>query len=374
MRIALVDPASFTPPYDHALASALARRGLDVDLVTSPFVYDDPPAPDGYRREELFIPLSSRLTRRFPRSRLRVPLKGLEYWPSVLRFRRWVASAEPDVVHLQWLPRPSADVRWVRALAAGRRTVVTAHDVVPRREGQMDAWLEILNAVDRVVVHSSRAVERLAALGVPRERLVRIAHPIFDVSAGPLGPPEGKTLLFFGLLRRYKGLDVLIDALPAALARVPDARLVVAGDPFDPVEPLRDQAARLGVEQAIDWRLGYVRDEQIRPLMAEAAVVVLPYRELDSSGVLATALGYGRPAIVSDVGSLGETVAEFGAGKVVPPGDPAALAVACAELLADPAALREAAAGAADAARTLSWEECGRLHEQLYEEVASRHA
>ena len=192
MRVALVDPASFTPPYDHGLASALARRGLEVDLLTSPFAYDDLPAPDGYRRHEVFLPLSSKLTRRFPRSPLRLPLKAVEYGPSVLRFRRRVESLNPDVVHLQWLPRPSVDARWVRRLAGARRTVLTAHDVVPRREGQLDAWLEILRTVDRVVVHSSRAVERLAGLGVPRERLVRIAHPIFDVSAEPLGPAGGQ--------------------------------------------------------------------------------------------------------------------------------------------------------------------------------------
>ena len=371
MRVALVDPASFTPPYDHGLAAALARRGLEVDLVTSPFVYDDPPEPDGYRRHEVFLPLSSRLTRRFPRSPLRLGLKGLEYGPSVLRFRRRIESLDPDVVHLQWLPRPSLDVRWVRELAGARWTVLTAHDVVPRREGQMDAWLEILRSVDRVVVHSLRAVERLSGLGVPRERLVRIAHPIFDVRAEPLGPPEGSTLLFFGLLRRYKGLDVLVSALPAILDRVPGARLVVAGDPFDPVEPVREQAAQLGVEGAIDWRLGYVRDEEIPALMEEAAAVVLPYRELDSSGVLATALAYGRPAIVSDVGSLGETVADYGAGLVVPPGEPAPLADACARLLSENGALTAAYEGTARARAGLTWDRAAAAHEELYRELAA---
>jgi glycosyltransferase involved in cell wall biosynthesis len=369
MRVALIDPASFTPPYDHGLASALARRGLDVDLVTSPFAYDHPPAPDGYRRHEVFLPLSSKLTRRFPRSPLRLPLKALEYGPSVVRFRRRITSLNPDVVHLQWLPRPSVDARWVRRLAATRRTVLTAHDVVPRREGQLDAWLEALRAVDRVVVHSSRAVERLADLGIPRERLTRIAHPIFDVSAEPLGPPEGTTLLFFGLLRRYKGLDVLVSALPAVLDRVPDARLVVAGDPLDPVEPVREQAVRLGVDEAIDWRLRYVRDEEIAGLMAEAAAVVLPYRELDSSGVLATAIGYGRPAIVSDVGSLGETVADYGAGLVVPPDDAEALAHACVRLLTEHGGLRKAYDGTARARAGLTWDEAARAHEELYREI-----
>jgi glycosyltransferase involved in cell wall biosynthesis len=257
----------------------------------------------------------------------------------------------------------------VRKLAARRKTVLTAHDVVPRREGQLDAWLEILRTVDRVVVHSSRAIERLAGLGIPRERLARIPHPIFDVSAEPLGPPEGTTLLFFGLLRRYKGLDVLVSALPSVLERVPGARLVVAGDVLDPVEPVREQAARLAVDEAIDWRLRYVRDEEIAGLMGEAAAVVLPYRELDSSGVLATAIGYGRPAIVSDVGSLGETVADYGAGLVVPPEDAEALANACVRLLTGPGELRKAYDGTARARAGLTWDEAARAHEDLYREI-----
>ncbi len=79
MRVALLDPPSFTAPYDHALASALARRGHDVTLLASPFTHGEIPAPDGYRREEVFLSFSSRLSRLAPRSRVRLVLKGLDY-------------------------------------------------------------------------------------------------------------------------------------------------------------------------------------------------------------------------------------------------------------------------------------------------------
>ena len=95
MRIALLDPPSFTVPYDHALASALARRGHDVTLLTAPFTHGDVPEPEGYRREEIFLPVSSRLVRRAPRSRARLVLKGLEYVPSAARLLRRVQSARP---------------------------------------------------------------------------------------------------------------------------------------------------------------------------------------------------------------------------------------------------------------------------------------
>jgi glycosyltransferase involved in cell wall biosynthesis len=193
-----------------------------------------------------------------------------------------------------------------------------------------------------------------------------VSHPAFKATNGYVpGAPQGKTLLFFGLIRDYKGLDVLVRALPD----VPEARLVVAGDPVDPVEPLRTLAHDLGVDGRIDWRLGYVPATEVAGLMADATAVVLPYRRLDASGVLATALGHGRPVVVTDVGALGEQVREHGAGRVVAAGDSAELAAALNELLL-PAELERAAAGAAAAARALTWDAAAEAHERLYAEVA----
>jgi glycosyltransferase involved in cell wall biosynthesis len=358
MRVALVDPLSFTPPYDHALATALARRGHDVTLLASPFLHGEVPEPDGYEREEVFLPLSGRVLGRWPRSPLRLPLKAAEYAPSMGRLLSRLGALGPDVVHVQWLPRPEFDRRWVRRLE--RPSVLTAHDVVPRRERALPAWRQALQLVDRVIVHSQGAAEQLRELNP-----VVIRHPVFEHA--PLGPPHGQTLLFFGLLRDYKGLDLLVRALPW----ISEARLVVAGDPFDPIEPVQALATKLGVADRVDWRLRFVGDDEARELMENAAVVVLPYRKLDSSGVLATAIGYRRPVVVSDVGSLGEIVREFGAGLVVPPDDDAALAAACSSLLEDQQALARAYEGAARAAASLTWDAAAQEHERVYEEIRS---
>jgi glycosyltransferase involved in cell wall biosynthesis len=368
VRVALVDPPSYTPPYDHALASALAARSHDVDLLTSRFLFGSAPKPDGYARDELFLPLSARLLAARPRSRARAIAKGLDYVPSTVRVLRRLDALRPDVVHVQWLPLPRYDRAWLRRAARRYPTVLTAHDVFPRRSGQLRAWGEALGLVDRIVVHSDRAVEQLVAVGVDRTRLVRILHPVFEASNDRVAPPpRGETLLFFGLIRAYKGLDVLIRALAEVARRVSDVRLVVAGDPMDAVAPLRELAAELGVDERIEWRLRYVADEELLKLMDEAALVALPYRDLDSSGALATALGYGRPVVVTDVGSLGNIVREFRCGGVVPPDDASALAEACVELLADPAALDAAFRGTADARRALTWEAAAAEHERVYE-------
>lgn len=373
MRVALVDPLGYTTPYDHRLASALAERGHDVHLVTAPFLLDEAPEPDGYTREELFIPVSGRLLRQRPRARMRRLLKGIEYVPSVRRLVRRLDELEPDVVHLQWLVRPELDIRWLRKVARERPTVLTAHNAGPRRSRALGAWREALGVVDRIVVHSRQTEAKLVEQGVARDKLALVPHPVFDAPAGlDVTPPSGHSMLFFGLIRRYKGLDVLVTALPRILDAVPEARLVVAGDPLDPLEPIRELASALGVDRAIDWRLGFLPEPELGPLLAESAFVVLPYRVIESSGVLALALGHGRPAVVSDLGAVGESVREFGAGRAVPAEDVDALVAACVELLTDGATLQVAYEGALAARRTLTWAEAAERHEHLYESVGGR--
>jgi glycosyltransferase involved in cell wall biosynthesis len=365
VRIALLDPPSYSPAYDHHLASALAARGHDVDLLTSPFSFGEAPEPDGYRRSELFLPLSSRLLRRSPRSRLRVPLKAAEYVPSVALLMGRLRRSRPDVAHVQWLPLGRRDLVWARRLPRPR--VLTVHNVLPH-SGEVDAAERraLYDAFDRVVVHTRGGAEQLARFGVPAERVVRIPHGTFDTPAA-IEPPSGRTLLFFGLIRRYKGLDVLVRAL----AEVPDARLVVAGDPLDPIEPIRALAAELDVADRVEWRLGYLPGEEVERLMREATLAVFPYRGGESaSGALATALGHGRPAVVSDV--LGELVEEHGAGVVVPREDAAALAAAIRKLLDDPVALERAFRGTEAARRGLSWDAIAEAHERLYSDLLAK--
>ncbi|HEV3479037.1 MAG TPA: glycosyltransferase [Gaiellaceae bacterium] len=369
MRIALLDPPSYSPAYDHHLAAALAARGHDVALYTSPFAFGAAPEPVGYERRELFLPLSGKLLRGRPRSRLRFLLKGVEYFPSVRRLTRAVSRFQPDVVHVQWLPVPRYDLRWVKRLRRGRPVLFTAHNVLPH-EGEADVERRhaLYDAFDRLVVHTRKGAEQVEGFGIPRERIVRIPHGTFDAPpAAAITPPSGRTLLFYGLIRRYKGLDVLLRALP----QIRDAKLVVAGDPLDPVRPLRALARELSIEDRVEWRLGYLPTEEVASLMREATIAVFPYRSGESaSGTLATALGHGRPVVVTEV--LGETVREYGAGLVVPAEDPEALADACNRLLTDKAALTQAFHGTEWAREALSWSAIAQTHERVYSELLGR--
>ncbi len=350
MRVLLADPPAFTPPYDHELAAALARAGADVELATSRFRFGETPEPEGYRRSELFYPLSSRL---FRRSRLRLPLKALEHPLGLARLARRPA----DVLHLQWLAAPQLDRFLLRHRAP---LVFTAHDLLPRRTAsRRGLWRSLFERFDRVVVHSERGRDTLAQLGVAPEKLRIIPHPVFrrEIQRGD----DGRTLLFFGVIRPYRGVE---DALEAA-ARIPAARLVVAGDPAMPLDGL------LGHPGEIEWQLGYLPEAEVDRLHGEATVALFPYRpEIDQSGSLLRALGAGVPAVVYDVGGLPEPVREFRAGRVVPAGDVEALAAAARELLEDPQALAEARAGAARAREALTWDAAAAAHLELYRELA----
>jgi glycosyltransferase involved in cell wall biosynthesis len=352
VRVILADPPAFTPAYDHELAAALARAGAEVELATSRFRFGEVPHPDGYLRSELFYPLSSRL---FRRSRLRLPLKAAEHPFGLVALRRRPA----DVLHVQWLAAPELDVRLWRPQVPA---VFTAHDLLPRRTAsRTDLWRRLLARFERVVVHSERGRETLADLGVASERMRVIPHPVFR--SDPDRRDDGRTVLSFGVIRRYKGLADTIEAV----RRVGDARLIVAGDPLEPIAQY--EAATDGLE--VEWRLGYLPPGEVDRAFGEATLAVFPYRpELDQSGALLRALGAGVPAVAYDVGGVAEPVRRFEAGRVVPAGDVDGLAAAIRELLSDSGALERARAGARRAREELTWDASAAEHLALYEEIA----
>ncbi len=350
MRIVLADPPAYTPPYDHSLATALARRGADVHLLTSPFRYGATPSPNGYTMDDSLYRHSTRVEHH----RVRLAVKAAEHPLALAR----LGLASCDVLHLQWVASPDSDAWLLRSRAP---MVFTAHDLLPRRTASHAAtWRRLFGRFDAIVVHSERGRRTLAAFGVPDRKLRVIPHPVFR--SAPARTDDGNTVLALGVIRDYKGLP---DAVAAVLG-VPGARLLVAGDPRMPLEQLQRAAG-----DRAQWRLGYLGQTELETALGDATIAVFPYLpELDQSGALLQALGAGVPAVVYDVGGLGEIVGAFGAGRVVAAGDVAALTGAIATLLHDPDELAEARAGAARARDALTWERSADAHLDLYRELA----
>lgn len=361
MFVRQVDPPAYTPPYDHALASALAAEGAEVELVTAPFRHGTRPSPDGYELIESFHRVGGPM-----------PVKLAQHPFDMLRLKRMPPA---DVTHFQWLPLQAID----RHLLPRSPTLLTAHDVIPRepRPGQLGALTKTYNAVDAVVVHSRHGAEVLqTTLDVPREKVHVIPHGVFDYLTRVANPKPLPTefaavdkpvVLQFGLMRPYKGIDLILEAFTAA---DPDAELWLVGAPRMETAPLKQLASDLGIADRVRWLERFVNDDEIGAFMQRADVVSLPYRQIDQSGVLFSALAFGKPILATRVGGFGEIADDHGALLAVDP-DLTALARGLTELLGD-AARREqlASAAAALADGEFSWRAIARQTLALYDTLA----
>jgi len=347
VRVHLVDPAAFTPPYDRALASALARAGAEVELVTSRFAYGDVPAVEGVTVREHFYRWAPPAGRRYARL--------AQHVPDMLRYR----ARGADVVHFQWLPVQAIDAH---LLPRRRPRVLTAHDVLPRepKPSQLAGQRRLYERMDAIVVHSEHGAGRLRdELGLDPAKVHVIPHGVLDdlaaVRPASLFAKTKQVVLFFGLIRPYKGLDVLLEAWRRAR---PDAELWVVGMPRMDASFIHGPGVRTA--------LRFVSGAELAGAFEAADLVVLPYREIDQSGVLFTALAFGKPLLLSDIGGFGE----IAGAELVPPDDPEALAAALSALLADPAKLASmAAASRAAADGALGWDSIAQRTLALYEAV-----
>jgi glycosyltransferase involved in cell wall biosynthesis len=372
MRVDLVDPPAYSPPYDHALATALAQRGAAVRLVTSSFAYGDPPAAAGYTRDERFY----RHAVGPAGSRRRALSKRAEHPLDMLRYRRAVAA---DVVHFQWLTVPRLDLR----LLPARPTVLTIHD--PLERGRPPLPASAFDRVNAIIVHSGYARERVIAQhGLVPARVHVIRHGVLGAGEAFCVPTTQNAsrvasslpselqdtgepvVLSFGLIRPYKGIETLLEAWRG----ITGAQLWIVGRPM--MELSGPFAAAPAGARLVPR---FVTAGEEAALFERADIVVLPYERSERfgfSGVLATALGHGKAIVLSDIGGFTE-VGELGAAELVPPSDPAALHAGLERLIGDgEARARLAAAAAKAAAEDYSWAAAAAATLALYETITTR--
>ena len=389
MRVSIVDPSAFTPPYDRSLAAALARAGVDVELVTSRFLYGPVPEAEGYEVRRPFYPLSTRLGKD---SRARLPLKALEHPAGMLRYGLSRHSA--DITHWQWVTLPAVDRFLVppgrRRLPGGgkakRPRVFTLHYPLPdaadaravRKQSQF------LSIFDAVISHTEHGAMRLRnEFGLDPAAVHVIPHGPLDylpriADRAPLPPelaaaePDAPVILFFGLLRPYKGIDTLIEAFsrldPEGAAG--NAELWIAGMPRMPLAPLRALAER--AEGTVRFVPRFIADPEIPALMRRADVLALPYREIEQSGVLYAGLAFNKAMVLGDVGGFSEVGRRHDAARLVPPGDPDALAATLAELITSPQERERLSAATERAvAGEFGWDAIAARHLRLYADLGA---
>jgi D-inositol-3-phosphate glycosyltransferase len=255
---------------------------------------------------------------------------------------RLIADSSPDLMFFHhWMPffAPAYGtiLRRTRRLRPQTRTFTLVHNAIPHERRPFDARLNhwFMSQCDGFIVLSEEVERDLWLLGL-RQPVRRIHHPIYDrfgrppsreVARDRLGiAPETPLILFFGYVRAYKGLDVLLDAVAEVRTRIPEVRLIVGGEFYEDESGYRDQIARLGIARAVELRNEYLAEPDVATLFAACDVVVQPYLSATQSGVAQVAFHFEKPMILTDVGGLAEIVQDGKAGLVVPPGDPDALA------------------------------------------------
>lgn len=320
-RIAVVGP---TVPYkggivQHTtvLAHTLAASGADVELV-------------GWRRQypkALYpgqLTVAEPDTRPFPATTRPLSWNRPDtWWRTGRRLRGADAVLVAVVTPLQLVFYRVL----LAALGKGPRRIAVVHNVLPHERSRSDERLVrgFLRAVHTTVVHTQEQAEVAAALGAPGIRTVPLpattpsarerSAPARDDAEAPLD------VLAVGLVRPYKGLDLLIRAA----AEVPQVRVTIAGEIWGDPDELPGLARTLGIADRVEVRPGYVPTADLDALFARHHLVALPYRSATGSANIKLALDHGVPVVVTDVGDFAAAVAD-GSGIVCAPEDVAALA------------------------------------------------
>ena len=335
----------FDKPYASGLARALISKGVCLDVIGS----DDVDGPEMHSTPGLtFLNLHNR-KRKDSRS-LKKAYGVLVYYARLLRY---AACAKPRIFHILWNNRfqmldRTLLMRYYKLL--GKTIVVTAHNVNAGKRDSNDSWLNRVTLktqyrlADHIFVHTDKMKNALAAeFGVNQQSLTIIPfginNSVPDTELTPahakqrLGIRSGeKTVLFFGNIGPYKGLDILVAAFQALAARDAGFRLIIAGK-------LRGGCGTYweNIRRAIDGdasrhriirKIEYIPDHETELYFKAADVLALPYKHVSQSGVLLLGYNFGLPAIAADVGSFREDIIEGKTGFLCRSGDALELATA----------------------------------------------
>jgi glycosyltransferase involved in cell wall biosynthesis len=265
------------------------------------------------------------------------PLNPLTWLETFRRTQR----ERPDAVIIQWwVPY------WALALASVAfllrrftpvKVVFICHNIVPHEGSIVDTFLTRLALAQGqyFILQSEKDLSDLKAL-LPHAQAVRTVLPLYDTyqwevmeeaaAKAALGL-AGPVVLFFGFVRKYKGLEYLIRALPQVLRNLP-AQLLIVGEFWEDRDAHLEMIEKLGLQQHVTVVDRYVPNEEIGLYFSAADVVVLPYVDATQSAVISLAYAFDKPVITTDVGGLPEVVTDGETGFVVPPRDHAALAAA----------------------------------------------
>lgn len=355
MKVTLISNG-FQPNYEKAFANGLARNGVEVELIGS----------DRTLYSELHASIRAinlRGSQDPRRSWLRKAVNLLAY---VFGLHVYLFRNKPRVLHITGMLMGGVGWSAVPELLLykleSRRLWLTVHNLVPHGMPKNKGVFvrRLIYAIPHLlVVHTSKMQRELMELyRVPGNRIIVMQHGVDEIP--PNVPASSKNqeagilkVLLFGGVVPYKGVDTFLEAL--RFCKGVRVKAVIAGEARDPDYATRIQKLIEAVPppHEIVWQRGYVAEEALNALFANADVVAMPYRHIDQSGVLFTAYRFGRPVLCFDVGAFREYVPEF-AGRVVAEQTPKAFAQALTEFQQEKK--RYARDAILNYARSFAWE------------------
>jgi glycosyltransferase involved in cell wall biosynthesis len=326
-----------------------------------------------------------------------VPVDSVQWIDSInplnwIRTGFRVRALRADLIVFKfWMPFFAPSYGVIAAIARfGRatRSMFICDNVIPHERRPGDKFLTrfAFRYIDSYVVQS-HAVERDLRLWKKDPLLAYLPHPVYEIFGEETTRREARVklravdpamnlaedervLLFFGYVRDYKGLDVILDGMPAILARM-KVTLLVVGEFYNNEQQYRDQVNRLGIGDAVIFHSDYVANEEVGLYFSASDVLTLPYKSATQSGIIQIAYNFHRPVIATNVGGLGEVIVEGRTGFLVPPEQPAAMAEAVCSFFENDRfdAFR---AGVIEEKKKYSWEYMVEGIEKLYQQSVDK--
>lgn len=384
MRVVMLDPSSFTPPYNEHLCVALGSSGAEVELYTRPLRQHEGYSRTGYTVREHFYRWSERLNNLKLLRPVYRYVKALEHAVDMYALSRELRRNKPDVIHFQWCPLPILDAIFLTSFRRIAPLVLTVHNTKafhgnPSSWLQGVGWQKIMSLFDVLIVHTEQSRQQLLAAGCQASKITVIPHGTLQARGSQQelqGSSEGKgddhnqkIILFFGNVKPYKGVDILLKAfsqIPVKSRK--DAKVVIAGRSSIPKTEIEGLVEQLGIRDCVELDLRFLSDEELSALLRKAYMYVFPYKDIDASGALMLAIPYGKPIVASRLGIFSELLVDGENALLADVGDHAAFALAIERLLCDGQLARRLGEGARQVVRKYqSWEDIARLTMNTYQ-------